>query len=412
MIKKPLLLFIFLLCFFSGISQEINTDELYLEALEEYRNGNYQASLALTSKALAAAPGYHDIRVLQVRNNFALNQFQNTDEDLEILLTEAPTYEGVKTLAMQRLNTMPPEAALSYTDNLLKIYENDSEIKIKKAEILLENKNSSKARAIALEVYASEQITDGQRYALHQLINLTVKNAIQVTGQYIGFSDDYARDDPWYAMSAEFQHNFSRLSLIGRATFSDRSYDQGSFYEIEAYPIISEKFYAFGNIGISNGTIFPDFRASASLYYNFAPSFELETGFRSLFYGENIFLTAIAGLTAYTGKFYLNTRAFIGPRLHDKYLQNYQFNIRYYLTTPENYLFARLGSGISPDNPAHYDIVQENPTLEALYLSGGINKTMGVHHVISAGAGFLSEDLPRENKGTQITATLGYRYKF
>jgi YaiO family outer membrane protein len=213
-------------------------------------------------------------------------------------------------------------------------------------------------------------------------------------------------------LSAEYQHNFSNLALIGRATYSDRSYNDGSLYEIEAYPIFSEKLYAFANLGISEGNIYPDYRASASIFYNFASSFEAEAGFRSLFYNDNSYFTAIAGLTAYTGRFYLNTRAFVGPERLEQMVQNYQFNVRYYLSTPENYLFGRIGSGLSPDEPTLYTRAQENPTLEAVYISLGISKTLGIHHVISLSGGVLSEDLPSEETGNQFTANLSYRYKF
>ena len=243
-------------------------------------------------------------------------------------------------------------------------------------------------------------------------MNLTVKNAVQVTGQYISFSEDYSRNNPWYSLSAEYQHNFSGMAVIGRLTYSDRSHSSGNLYEVEAYPVFSDKLYAFANVGVSNGSIFPDYRTSASIFYNFASSFEAEAGFRSLFYNDNSYLTAIAGLTAYTGKFYLNARAFVGPQRFEELVQNYQFNVRYYISTSENYIFGRLGSGISPDETTLYTLAQENPTLEAAYFSAGINKSFGLHHIISVSGGILYEDLPRKEKGYQFTASLSYRYKF
>lgn len=404
----------FLLIAFSSIilsAQEINTDKMYLEALKEYRNSNYSKSLKLTTTALNAAPNYHDIRILQIRNQYALQHLEEAHKNLEYLLTKAPQYEGVKTLAFQRLGQMRPEAAAPFLNTLLDIYEKDTELKILKARFLLHSGESEKAGKLATEIYRQKSLTDGQRYNLHQLINQTVKNAVQVTGQYISFSDDYRRNDPWYVLSTEYQHNFSNMSLIGRVTYSDRSFNDGTLYEIEAYPIFSEKIYAFGNLGFSNGTIFPDFRASASVFYNFAPSFEAEVGFRSLNYAGNNHFTGIGGITTYTGRFYLNARAFIGPERFEKLVQNYQFNIRYYLSTPENYIFGRLGNGISPDDPTLYTRAQENPALEVWYVNTGINKSIGIHHVISISGGILYEDLPGDNRGQQLFASLGYRYK-
>ena len=412
MIKKLLLFFVLLCSTFCLYSQEVDTDKLYLQALEKYREAEYEQALQLTNRALSYAPEYHDIRILRVRTNFALQNLEDAGKDISALLSTAPQYEGVKTIAIQRLHQLKGEEAITYNDHLLEIYGPDPDLMIIKARSLLSNGDYKKAKEIATETYQSSKLNDGQRYALLQLINLTAKNAFQVTGQYITFSDDYPRNDSWYALSAEYQYNFSRLAIIGRATFSDRSYNNGSLYEIEAYPVFSKKFYAFVNLGISEGEIFPDYRLSGSLFYNFAGSLEAEAGFRSLFYNDNNYFTGIAGLTAYTGDFYFNARAFVGPERHEQLVQNYQFNVRYYLNTPENYLFGRIGSGISPDEPTLYTRAQEDPNLEAWYVNAGINKTLGLSHVISLSGGVLSEDLPNQNTGTQFTASLGYRYKF
>ncbi|MCY2686495.1 YaiO family outer membrane beta-barrel protein [Salinimicrobium sp. TH3] len=397
---------------FSGFCQEVDVDKLYREALYEYRDGKYSKSLELTSTGLNLAPDYHDIRVLQVRNKYALQQFAQSGVDLEYLLSKAPHYEGVKSLSMQRLYQLTHLEALEFVNYLLKIYPGDTELDIARAQFLLLLERPEEARKIALELYRTKSLSGGQLYDLNQIMNLTVKNAVQVTGQYISFSEDYSRSNPWYSLSAEYQHNFSKMALIGRLTYSDRSHSNGNLYEVEAYPVFSDKLYAFANVGVSNGSIFPDYRTSASIFYNFASFFEAEAGFRSLFYNDNGYLTAIAGLTAYTGKFYMNARAFVGPQRFEDLVQNYQFNVRYYLSTSENYIFARLGSGISPDDTTLYTLAQENPTLEAAYFSAGMNKSLGIHHIISIGGGILYEDLPKKEKGYQVTANLSYRYKF
>lgn len=412
MIKKLLLIFMLTLHSLYSNAQQLDTDKLYLEALQAYRQQNFDQTLSLTTTALGAAPEYHDIRILQIRSLFALKQFEQAQKDIEYLLNAAPQYEGVKTLAVQRLHQLEKQEALIFIDQLLKLYGPEPDLEINKVKILLQNDRHSEARELATNIYRNNDLTNGQQYSLLQLTNLVIKNALQVTGQYIHFSEDYPRNDAWYALSAEYQRNFSRLALIGRITYSDRSYNSGSLYEVEAYPVFSENVYGFLNFGFSKGSIFPDYRISSSVFYNFATSFEAEMGFRSLFYNDNSYLTGIAGLTAYTGRFYLNARTFVGPRRLDQLIQNYQFNVRYYLSTPENYLFGRIGSGISPDEPTLYTRTQENPTLEAVYFSAGVNKTLGLHHVISLSGGVLYEDLPREETGTQFTGNLGYRYKF
>ena len=392
---------------------ETNTDILYGDALKEYKEENYSSALRLTSRGLDLAPEYHDIRILQVRILWALEKFQEADADLEYLLKKAPYYVDVKPLVVQRVGRYSSAAeALRFLERVLIIYPEDTDLQVKKVSYLLQDKQRGEARELALELISKKGISGGDRYLLQNILNRTIKNEIGVNYQYINFSKDYSRSSPWNTVSAEFQHNLNRTSLIGRVTYSDRSYDSGSLYELEAYPVFGDKLYAFANVGFSDGKIFPDFRSSASLFFNFASSFEAELGGRMLAYGNNSYFTGIAGLTAYSGKFYLNLRSFLGPQRMEQLVQNYQFNLRYYFQNADNYLFLRFGSGISPDETTLYSRVQTDPTLDAWYGNLGINKTLGVHHVFQLSAGFLYEDITSGKQGTQFLITVGYRYRF
>lgn len=78
--------------------------------------------------------------------------------------------------------------------------------------------------------------------------------------------------------------------MIARLNYTDRGYDQSTLYELESYPVFSNKVYAFLNLGISDGTLYPDLRSSASLFVNIFSIFELETGARLLrFFQMKIF---------------------------------------------------------------------------------------------------------------------------
>ncbi len=391
---------------------ETNTDKLYKLALEEYREGNHQFSLAYTQKGLDLAPAYHDIRILQVRNLWALNRFELADEDLDYLLQNAPDYVDVLPLMGQRINYyQDPHEAMNFIEKLATVYPQEVSLKVQKADLLFRIKKTSEARDLAMELI-TEDITGAERYRLQHILNRTVRNRIGLNYLYIGFSEEYSRRKPWSSFGLEYQRNIGQTTVIGRTTFSDRRYDQGILYEIEAYPVFSDRFYAFANVGFSDAAIFPNFRSSLSLYYNFAKILEAEVGSRIQANSSSTYLTAIAGLTAYVGKFYLNSRIFLGPERNGQLIQNYQFNTRYYLKTAENYLFLRVGSGISPDETSLSTLLLENPSLEAWYGNVGINKTFGIHHIVQAGVGLLHEDITSQRSGTQFTGNIGYYYSF
>ncbi len=392
--------------------KETNTDSLYFAALDFYKNKDYEKSLLYTNKGLELAPLYHDIRILRVRTYWALEKIEKAGDDIIFLIKEAKDYPTVEELAERQSNYIKdPDIALGYIENLEKYYDLSDSLKLKKASLLFKKGDLKEAREIALELFRNNP-RDEIRYSLQNILNRTVSNEIGLNYQYINFSDDYVRDDSWNTFSGEFLHYFKRTALIGRVTYADRSYDQGYLYELESYPVFSDKVYGFLNAGFSDGSLFPDFRGSASIFINFLKILELEAGGRLLHFSDQDYFTGIIGLTAYQGKFFLNIRSFIGPERLDQLIQNYQFNIRYYLSDIDNYLFGRIGSGISPDERTIFTQVQENPALDAYYLNLGINKRFGIHHIIQLSGGFLYEDINQEDQGKQFLGNLTYRYRF
>ncbi|MCP9200882.1 YaiO family outer membrane beta-barrel protein [Gramella sp. GC03-9] len=411
------ILFLFIILFTaSANAQEItetNTDSIYFKALDLYKETSYQQSLDYTNRGLELAPDYHDIRILRIRNRWALEQIRLAGDDLIYLLQNVPDYPGVSELAnRQVLLFKDSQRALEFINILEEQQNSNLEVQVLKASLYEKAGKKKEARELALELFSNRELNNDQRYTIQNILKRTISNEIGFNYQYINFSDDYSQSDSWNTFSGEYLHYFGRSAVIGRITHLDRNYDSGSLYEIEAYPVFSDRVYAFVNLGLSNGTIYPDLRGSASVFVNFLKSFELEAGGRLLHFSEQDYFTGIAGLTYYTGKFYLNTRAFIGPETLGQLVQNYQFNIRYYLKDTDNFIFGRLGSGISPDESTIFTQVQENPGLDAYYLNFGLNKTLGAKHIIQVSGGFLQEDLSNGNTGNQLIANLGYRFRF
>lgn len=413
---KYLLAPLFLLVLIQDIhAQEItetNTDSILQEALTLYKDGQFRESLKLTEHGLDLAPEYHDIRVLQVRNLLALDDFDSADEELAFLLKEAPEYISVQPLVQQRiLRFEDPSVALSFLRKVETVYPDDPSFQVIKAQLLLNSGQKKEARSIAMEALSTPGASGEQRYAFQIILNHSVTDEIGLIYQVINFSDAYPRQGSWHGIIAEYQHNFSRTAVIGRVNYSDRSYDEGVLYELEAYPVFNDRWYAYTNIGFSDGSIFPDFRSSVSFYHNFAKVFEGEVGGRSLHFSGSDYVTGILGLSMYEGKFLFNARTFLGPRRQGQLVRNYQANVRYYFSHADNYLSLRLGSGISPDERAMFSQVQEKPTLEAYYLNLGIRHIFWNRHIFQLEAGFLHEDISLDNSGNQLIGTLGYRFR-
>ncbi|AVR45965.1 hypothetical protein C7S20_12265 [Christiangramia fulva] len=412
--------YVILLLFFLGslnlYSQEIsetNTDSIYFKALNLYKNKEYPLSLDYTNKGLELAKDYHDIRILRIRNEWVLQKIDQAEDDILYLMKYAKDYPGVKELAEKQIGFYSDASeSLSFINEIEMNYEVGDEIRTLQASLLLKVKQPEKARKIALELFKKPDLNKNLRYQLQNILTRTVSDEIGLSYQYVNFSKGYSRTNPWNTIIGEYLHYFNRTALIGRIHYTDRSFDNGYLYELESYPVFSDKFYAQLTAGFSNGDVYPEFRGSASIFLNFLKVFEAEAGGRLLHFSNQDYFTGIIGLTAYQGKFYLNLRSFIGPERLNKIVQNYQFNLRYYFKDIDNYLFARIGSGISPDEKTIFTQVQENPGLEAYYFNIGLNKSLGIHHLFQLSGGYLNEDIDQNNKGNQFLASLSYRFRF
>ena len=408
----PLLLLLSLNLYAQEIT-ETNTDVIFRMANKAFQESDYNRSLQLTTRGLELAPDYHDIRLLQVRNYLVLENFPAADRDLDILLEKVPQYDGVKALVLQKIHRFgDDDKALIYISRLDKYYPGDISLQVKRSQLYLDTKQHSEARILARELINRDDLSPGDHYIIQNILRQTVTNEIGINYQYIGFSDDYVNSDPWHSISGEYQHNFGGTATLARVTYSDRGTRDGTLYEVEAYPVLTEKLYTFVNFGFSNGELFPDLRGSLSIFYNFAKVFEAEVGGRVQKYNEDSFYTGILGLTLYHNKFYFNARTFLGPEINDHVIQNYQGNIRYYFAGPDNYLFLRVGNGISPDERILSTQALENPLLEAYYGTLGVNFNVGIHHHFQVSAGLLNEDLSNGRKGSQGIGSAGYRYRF
>lgn len=408
--------FFIFLALFSVSSQETRDpgpDELYREALEAYKSSDFTRALAITLKGLEAAPEYHDIRILKVRSLWALDQYGEADEELDFLLVNASEYPDLGFLLLQRLNRFPsPDEQLEFLEKIKDLFPKDIALQSRKADVLIKTGNREAGRKLARELLSLAGVSGAERYALQLILSRSTTNEVGVGYQYVGFSKDYPRNNSWHNITAEYLHNFKRTSFIGRVHYADRGYEQGMLYEIEAYPVFNDRFYAFTNVGISNGKLFPDVRTSLSIYYNFLKVFEAEAGARLQYFHTNSYFTGVAGLSLYRGKFYINARSFIGPKRLDQIDQNYQTNVRYYFENTDNYLFIRLGSGISPDERVLSTGVLTDPGLEAVYGMAGVNFSLGIHHLFQITAGLLQREISSDQKELQYLSNFHYRYRF
>ncbi|MDX1602208.1 MAG: YaiO family outer membrane beta-barrel protein [Salinimicrobium sediminis] len=407
--------FIFLsICSLHGQNEApLDPDALYHQGAEAYRKGDFSQALKFAEVGLEAAPQYHDLRILKVLSQIGLSQFMEADREIEHLLHTAPVYPDLPPLLQQRLNIFQtPEQKLEFLDYIEKYIPFNLTLNIRKAEILAESGKQEEAGNLAKKLISEARLSPAETYALEKILSLGTSNEVGVSYQYINFGKSYSQNDSWHNLSTEYMRKFNRTQALARISLADGGYDRGMLYEIEAYPFLNDRFYAFVAAGVSNGKIFPDFKANLSLYYNFWKVFEGEVGGRLQAYESNNYFTAIAGLSLYQGNFYYNLRTFIGPERLEQLDQAYQANIRYYYKGADNYFFLKGGSGISPDERFLITRKLEQPGLKTYFGQAGVNFSLATYHLFQAGAGILQEEITGDNTGTQFLLNVSYRYRF
>ncbi len=255
------------------------------------------------------------------------------------------------------------------------------------------------------------RLTPDQLYRRQLLARRVYRNQLSLSHELLAFRPEYPVTGSWNSLAVEYKRLIAQTSVIGRVSYARRFDDTDLLYELESYPVFSNRFYSYVNVSVGQARFYQQFGASASAYYSLSKGYELEAGFRYLRFRQVEFTSIIGGVTKYIGRFYLNTRAYLGPRDASTLIQNYQLNVRYYLHGPEEYLSLRLGTGISPDDRNRWLQVKENPNLNALYATVGIHKVWE-HTILMLQAGYLHEQLTSNRDGRQwiVASTLRYRF--
>jgi len=408
---RQYIIVVFLIVTSSFFAQKINVDSLYYEARDLYKTKAYEDALVKTNQALIIAPNYIDIRILQIRIEQQTKRVEKASYDIGYLLNNNDTVL-VKPLAIKHFyNFKNKERLARYIELTNTFFEDNIDYKLAKTESLLlvdERKLAKEELSIIMKFPRN----DKQNYTFHVLLKKLSKNQIGINHEILSFLKEYPTQKTWNTTNIEYLHYFGLSAATVRFTYSDRAIKEGLLYEIESYPVLSKKWYGYVNFSVSSKSdFFQNYGSKISLYHTLNKGIEIEAGFRYLNFDEDSFFTSIGGLSLYKGNYYINLRAFIGPKFKDEFIQNYQLNTRYYLKNAEDYVFIKLGTGIAPDQSSQVSSITSYSNYNSYYTNLGIHKWIGNYN-LQVALGYLYEELPNNKTGNQINTTVGCRYRF
>lgn len=412
--KIFIIIFITIINFGDIYSQnsEVNTDTIYYKAKALHLNKEYKVALNKVNEGILIAPEYVDIRILRIKICQEINKFNQAAEDLYLLLNNE-TNNSYKSLVFKQITTAETTQELKeFINKTALFYNNDIDYILYEAEAYLRIHNPTIAKTVIKRI-ENRNLNQGQKYRYRLILKQINKNQIGVYHETLSFMDEYSQQKSWNTSRLEYIRFIGLHSLTGRVSYSKRFSDNAVLYELESYPVFSKKSYGFINLSTSKKTdFFQNLGIKASVFYAVTKWIEIEGGVRYLKYQQSDFTSYVFGLTSYQNKFYLNTRAFVGPKLENTFIQNYQLNVRYYYSSNDDYAFVRVGTGISPDESTRFTQITENPNLSSYYFTIGLSKQIGYQYNLIGSVGYLNEDLQNNKTGNQISGSIGLRYRF
>ena len=158
-------------------------------------------------------------------------------------------------------------------------------------------------------------------------------------------------------------------------------------FEVDAYPKLTNKNYAYLAYAYSPGKYFPRHRAAVELWQVLPKNFSVSAGLNYYYFDRNIFI-GMASVEKYLGKYWFSLKGFVyfkdnGPTT------SYYLNARRYFND-KNYLQITLGTGTAPDEP--FDLQTSIMRFHANSVRLAYNVALSHKLVMRLNAGYSREE--------------------
>ena len=411
---KAVILAVFLVSFAAvAQEQEYTTDELYTQARNAaFEEDDYPKAIALLKAALKKSPDYLEVRVFLGRiytYSDSLPQARMAFE--EVLAKEKGHEEASFAYGNLEFWNDNSEAALKVVNNGLDYHPESEKLGLLKAKVLRDLEAYEEATATLQGLLEQNPKLDQARSLLSSINSATAKNAVGLNYEFVYFDERF--DDPWHLAALDYIRQTKLGSVAARINFANRFRTDALQFEVDAYPRISDVFYTYVNLGISSDSgIFPQYRAGFSLFSNLPASFEADAGFRYLAFDDDTFVYTL-GLGKYYKNYWFNFRTYLTPS--DSALsQSYALTVRYYFGGADDFIGARIGTGISPDDNANSALFNGATItrLRSNNLTLFYRKLLGATHVLTAQAGLEDQEYAADSSGLQFSVSVGFIKRF
>ncbi|WBU89110.1 YaiO family outer membrane beta-barrel protein [Cellulophaga omnivescoria] len=314
--------------------------------------------------------GNPDASFLVARDLAFANKRKQARDTLKHILSKYPNYTDVENLLAKTLtwDAQYSKARLHY-NNIITRDKSNLEVWIAAIKNELYAKNYNTALGLAnkglvtlknntellelknnaiLELKKAESKVSQSTMVIDTtvVVNSDLKNAILLTTEAQSFNKVY---NTMSAVSIAYKRTTKFGDIIPTINYSNRFNTNGIQYQLDAYPKLGTKMYAYASYAYSDSEIFPSHRIGGELYRSLPKSLEISVGARYLSYNSKNATVFTGSLSWYPGNYYLSWRPYINPANNSTISFSNSFTARRYLKDKYNYLDFQFGFGFSPE---------------------------------------------------------------
>ncbi|WP_100613406.1 YaiO family outer membrane beta-barrel protein [Confluentibacter citreus] len=294
---------------------------------------------------LTKYPDYHDVRSFLGTTYSWDGEYKKAAQEFDYVLDKSPerldTWEAAINNELYRT---APYNAIKMVEKALGYFPENETLLYLQASAQSATNNKEQALIIIDKILVKNPTNEKAIEFKQSLLNDLRHNIIGLITAVDLYSEVF---DPMQYYSLRYIRRTKYGSIHARFNYSERFGSTGSQVEVDMYPTISQGFYAYLNVGVSDSYLYPKLRYGAELYKSLLKGFEVSLGFRSLKYSETTNIYS-GSLGWYTGNSYFLFRSYVTPGDPGASMSG-SLTYRKYGKDMFNYFSVEAGMGFSPD---------------------------------------------------------------
>ncbi|WP_148898475.1 YaiO family outer membrane beta-barrel protein [Fodinibius salinus] len=392
----------------SVAQKQLSVDQLYEKArIAAFDEGDYKKARGYAYSALDRSPNYHGIRIFVGRLFSWEGKYQKAREELTYVLENDPDNREALLAIIDVENWSGNQRkAMQIVNRAINYYPEDNELLLQKASIFYKLEKYEESEEVYKKILRSSSANREAREGLQEVQLKQMKYKVNVSYRYDYFTDIF---DPWKFSEFGLTRQTPYGSIIGRIQYAQRFGSDGTQFNLDAYPSITEGLYAYISGGYSKSSIYPEYRFGISLYKSLPSSFELEIGMRYLDFNTSQTDIYTASLTKYSGSYLFTLRTYLVPS-QARSSKSLSLIVRRYFGSANSYLSLNGGFG-SASTTTDIQFPQDIQTLDSWSLGIDGQYPLSERLFIGGNAGYDSSEYPNfTRKRFSFKAFVAYRF--